>query len=262
MENIQPLKLEKVKKKVIKEYLAGESLRGLGLKYDCDKQTVRKLLIRNGINIEFRSNKKRKYPLNIDYFKFIDKPKKAYFLGLMFADGFVLKDGYSSGINLQTEDRFLLEEFSKEVFGSDNPVYDIKKNRYKPQSRLIIKSKEFQNHLINKGCVYRKSNILEPPKNLRKNLIQYFILGYFDGDGCFSSRTFSIVSTKQFCIWIGEWMKENNIIKYYSIQHKKNKTYTLKIHKKEFLRNIYKIFYADSEIYLERKRKKIKEYIQ
>lgn len=46
------------------------------------------------------------------------------------------------------------------------------------------------NDLISHGCVPNKSLILKPPK-IDNELINHFIRGYFDGDGCvsFNSKT-------------------------------------------------------------------------
>lgn len=65
------------------------------------------------------------------------------------------------------------------------------------------------NDLIKQGCVPNKSLILTFPNkyHVPKNLINHFIRGYFDGDGCITRRTrgdhsqisCSITSTEDMC---------------------------------------------------------------
>ena len=250
---------------IIIEYNKGKSLKELARNTGRSRTFIKSIILKSGGTIEYRSNGHRKFPLNHNYFEIIDSPKKSYFLGLMFADGFANKDGYISWINLVTSDRILLEEFSKEVFKSSAPVYDLKSKRSdncKFQSRLIFKSREFQKNLIKNGLVHNKSLILEPPKNIPKDLVKYFILGYFDGDGCFSNPMLSIVSTKSFCEWIADFLLENKIISKFRIVGTKNKiTHRLLIWRKADLSNFYNYFYMDNnhKIFLDRKREKIFE---
>src|SRR6185436_15958506 len=52
-----------------------------------------------------------KYSLNENYFNTVDTEDKAYFLGLFYADGYNRrKDGYC-GIQLQSDDSYILEKF-------------------------------------------------------------------------------------------------------------------------------------------------------
>lgn len=249
---------------IISRYKAGESLNSISKKLGHCAKTMKKILIKNNILIRFTDNGRRKFPLNDNYFEFINTPLKAYFLGWMYSDGFVLKDGYCSGINLQKEDRAILEKFSEETFSSTVPVYDLKKARgnAKFQSRLIFKSRKFQSFLLKQGVIHNKSLTLEPPLNIPDSLLKYFILAYFEGDGCFSGSILSIVSTKNVCKWIGDIFVSICGIKKYKLVETQNKiTYRLVIWGKEDLCKIYNYFYKDNSFYLNRKKIKIEEYM-
>lgn len=251
---------------IIAKYKSGYSIKKLGREYKLAPLTIKRYLLLNNIPIEFRSNGRRKFNLLHNYFEFIDNPKKAYLLGFLFADGYVLNDGYVSGITLARPDRIILEELSREVYGSDLPVYDIKKMQTNkiPQSRVLFKSREFQKHLIDKNLLHNKSLILTPPHNIPDNLIKYFILGYFDGDGCFSAPTLSIVSTQIFCEWIGKYLMDNEIISHYKLAIADNGvTHRLLIWRKADIASIYNYFYNDPalSLFLDRKRRKMFEYL-
>ncbi len=255
-----------IQEEINSKYKNGQSVRQLSKDYGFSRRTINKYLILNGSAIEFRDNKKRKFKLRENYFEIIDNPKKAYFLGFLFADGYILKDGYTSGITLANTDRNTLEILSQEIYGSPLAVYDIKKMQTNktPQSRLVFKSREFQKHLLDKNLVHNKSLILTPPKNIPNHLIKYFILGYFDGDGCFSKPTLSIVSTKIFCEWIGEFLLTNKVISHYRLVTTKNLiTHRILIWRRADIASIYKYFYEDNNFtqFLDRKRQKMFDYL-
>jgi hypothetical protein len=253
------------KNKINELYKSGLSIKKIGELLGHCQKTVGKVLNEMGTPREYRDNGRRKFKLNDTYFENIDTPLKAYFLGLMYADGFCLQDGYTSGINIVKDDKILLEKFAEETFGSKDVVYDIKKAKInsRHQSRLIFKSREFQKHLISQGVFHQKSLILTPPEKIPENLVKFFILGYFDGDGCFSGQTFSIVSTKSVCEWIGEHFIKNGVIEKYTLANTQNGiTHRLIIFNKRNVSGIYNYFYQNPPpICLDRKRIKMFDHL-
>jgi hypothetical protein len=132
----------------------------------------------------------RKYTLNENYFDSIDTEDKAYFLGLLNADG--CNAGLTVRIALQEQDVDILNKF-KYYINSDSPLRVreshklIKNNKEytcKQQYLLLLNSRYLCNRLSNLGCVPAKSLILKFPKeHLSDDLVKHFIRGYFDGDG-------------------------------------------------------------------------------
>ncbi len=254
------------KNEIVNKYKSGYSLKRLASEYPQCVRTIKKIILDSGNKIEFRDNGRRKHKLNEKYFEFIDSPAKAYYLGFLFADGYVLADGYVSGMTLAITDREVLEGLSREVYGSDEPVYDIKKMQTNkiPQSRIIFKSKEFQKHLLDKNLIHNKSLVLAPPLGVPENLIKYFIHGYFDGDGCFCKPNWQIVSTRPFCQWVADFLIKNNLISNYNIRAVKDKgTCRLMIHRVADVLNLFNYFYMEnpSPVFLNRKREKIFNYL-
>jgi len=128
-----------------------------------------------------------------DYFKVIDSHMKAYWLGFICADGYLVNNPSKViGIQITESDKCVLEAF-KTAIGSDMPLRHIKKRKLKvkdkiytskPCSRLHIGNKQMFDDLVNLGLTENKSKTLS---NILDNIdYQYrdaFIVGYSDGDG-------------------------------------------------------------------------------
>lgn len=139
---------------------------------------------------------KNKGMLNIkeDYFEEIDTPKKAYFLGLIYADGNISirqKKRYKNtfeyrfNLTLKKDDSYILTELAKE-FGESCKLCEEKntiKNKTYFYSSLNIYRKKTCEDLISHGVFPRKTFILTWPSDLKKELLNHFVRGYFDGDG-------------------------------------------------------------------------------
>lgn len=134
--------------------------------------------------------KVNRYTINQDYFKKINTPNKAYWLGFLYADGCILpsKKGKSGGsvleITLQESDVEILERFKMSI-SSNSPIKTkVVKNKY-GAVRLSICNTEMCKDLEKLGCTPRKSLTLKFPtdEQVPKHLLPHFIRGYFDGDG-------------------------------------------------------------------------------
>lgn len=199
----------------------------------------------------------RQYTLNDNYFDKIDSENKAYFLGLLYADG---HNNTSKGIvtiHLQVRDRQILDKFNDEL-ETNKPLLFInrQKDSYKDLYRLNIVSKHMSNRLCELGCVYKKSLILKFPtrKQVPNHLLRHFIRGYFDGDGHIGENgtSCSIVSSKNFIEKLFIKLKKNKINSY--IANCKNPlTKRLIINKKENSLKFLDYIYKKSNVYIQRK---------
>ena len=135
--------------------------------------------------------------INTQYFKEINSYNKAYLLGFIAADGAIVQNKNTNTktltITIHAKDIAVLELLKLEL----NSSLNIKDINYKSKSlqsykldvnhkRFNTSKKEIINDLESYGLTSNKSLtmpnlILNIPKNYRKA----FILGYFDGDGCF-----------------------------------------------------------------------------
>lgn len=213
------------------------------------------------------------YTLNKNYFDVIDTQEKAYFLGLLYADGCnCVVGGYRISIKLQEQDKPILDKLNV-ALGSNRPLgfreLSKKNPKWKNAYELQIGNKHLSKQLEILGCMPNKSLTLIFPteQQVPKHLINHFVRGVWDGDGSISCSnkknilSCNLVSTQQFCEKLSELLyKELSI--YSSIyQDKKSKlrnTSTRRFTIRGGHKNV-KIFldwlYKDATVYLERKYK-------
>lgn len=191
-------KIEENKRQlIIKDYKEGKSMRQIEKDYGVTRQSVAKFLEEIRVKT-IKGNHYRKYYHDFDYFETINTEEKAYWLGFMYADGYILDNSNRHGqdqfgITLSIVDENHLLKFKKSI-GATNPInYDNSKKFGKPQAKIVMTSQKTVNDLIKQGCYKKKTLILEPPKNITKELIWHFIRGFFDGDG---SLTYHKVQNK------------------------------------------------------------------
>ena len=190
------------KKKIIamavKEYVEAniydKNIARISSKYGINKKTLTKYLKES--NIEIISNG-RKTNFNRDFFDVIDTEEKAYWLGFMYADGYISSKRHQVGLNISLKDIDHLKKFNKALnyslglnvsethqFNSKEKVNTKGETLYMVST--VIDDFQLWSGLNSKGCVPNKSLILTFPSESifsNKTLIYDFIRGYFDGDG-------------------------------------------------------------------------------
>lgn len=266
---------EEIKEKIIKDYLNNKSIRQIEKDYNVDRKTTSKFLEEKGIK-SLKGNHYRKYFHDENFFENIDTEEKAYWLGFMFADGYISekRNGYGQdlfGITLAEQDKEQLEKFKKSLNAS-NPINKDDSKKYgQIQYKILLTSQKTVDDLIDKGCEKHKSLILKPPKKVPDNLLHHFIRGFFDGDGSLT-KTFTpnknykydnysyginIVSTKDMVEWLYSYFNFGSIIK----EKRRDNTYYLSIGGHDQVKNFYDIIYKDATIYLDRKYNKFQIFI-
>lgn len=255
------------KKKIVKEYLQGKSSIQISNKYNISRVAVCGLLKRRGIEIRPLSKSMRKYSLNESFFDNIDTQEKAYFLGLLYADGYNNEKRGVIALRLSEKDKDILLKFNKTI-QSNRPLQYIKTKeaRWSNVYGVHISNKHVSNALKNLGCTQKKSLTITMP-DIERGLMNHFIRGYYDGDGSMyvgkgkakNNRQITITGATIFCKQISEVLKkELNINNSFYHRNPKNKKHvTLLISGKTQVGLMQDWLYKDAgELYIKRKRKK------
>lgn len=243
--------------KYIKElYLSGSSYLKIGKQLNCDPQAVQYLLKQMGVK---RSHLSPSQQVDTTFFRQLDTEVKAYFLGLLAADGAVVNNYVN--ISLQERDRSILDEIAKHVGKNIKlRVYGGYNNgRVQNQVRLELCSKDIVQDLATYGVKPRKSLTLEPiASNIPVELRHHFVRGYFDGDGgiCHSVYrnkkrvSISFTGTKLFLEDIHDviGLPVGSLV-----QKTANGTYALVYCGKQRMYELKEYLYQDATLYLNRK---------
>lgn len=219
--------------------------------------------------------------VNHNYFKNIDCERKAYWLGLLMADGCVLNpkgNSWCISLELSTKDSYLIYEMIKDM-ESDKSMRNYKRKKSKSHknesetSVITIYSHQLVEDLGRYGIVQRKSRIDIPLPNIDKDLLRHYIRGYFDGDGsvmkskCKDQRLsrygISICGTSSFLYGMKEILDKS--IKCNATIIDMNKygvnIFNLRLSNNADLYNFYKYIYADATIYMVRKKNRLEEFM-
>ena len=208
------------------------------------------------------------------YFKNIDSEEKAYWLGFIYADGYIVYNSnsatYELGIELNAKDDYILQKFAYNL-GNVHKVEYKHNNRnfngynyFTDSCILRIYSKQICDDLISLNIIPNKTNSKVFPKC--NDYFFDFLRGFLDGDGCIyvDKRNHIMInftnSNYDFLFYINEQV--NNLLGVAGRIYKENdKKYRLVFFRQNdiviLLNNIYENL---SNSYLERKYKIFESY--
>lgn len=218
--------------------------------------------------------KPEKYYYNHDFFEDINTEEKAYWLGFIYADGYIWQTDRNSelGIELQKRDFIHLKKFNKCIKGNIEVNFRNRQQQDGLNSEgtcsIRLYSRKVVNDLIQQGVKFNKSDCIGFPILNNKELMIAFIRGFFDGDGCimrnknreclsanFTSASFNFIQDLR-----GWLYSEIGVSSYITtekprkgvIQSKKD-CYRLYINGMENCYIFCKTLYDNAKIYLDRK---------
>ena len=260
------------------EYLSGATIEELQVKYPEYAGNMNNYLRKRGVTRR-RGNISN---CNPHYFKNIDTPQKAYFLGLLMADGCITEkkrnpNNKTLRIELCIEDKYILEEFAraldstltvKESFGNGKP-YEVGGKIYynnKHECYFSLGCIELIEDLMQYGCVPRKSKILKKLPDIPEDLYKDFILGFYDGDGIASvgkSHYMGFVGTKEFLENIAKQIKKDTGLPEPNVNYNRhNDMYYLTYNTKQSQIKLWNYFYKETTYpVLVRKKDKIRKVL-
>lgn len=158
----------------------------LAKELNCSASFIKKIWQENHLTGTINST----YFSDETYFDNIDTSQKAYFLGLIAADGCIYRrDGHQGMISLSVRESDIeMIETLRQELGTTKPI-SIVQDKRRPETcmaTLQITSDKLCNRLLELGIGVRKTfdmSIKDIASSLPKHLINSFVLGYFDGDG-------------------------------------------------------------------------------
>lgn len=258
-------------KQALEEYLntpeVERSLTKLGSKYNIKRQILSERFKKWGYEIVNQQNRCR---LNEKAFDNIQSEEQFYWLGFMYADGNISKEGNRIEVRLSIKDKDHLEKFRKFL----NLSTEIRTGVCNGNGfcHLSVRNKHMWDTLNSLGCTPQKTLTLQFPNISlfkKKENILHFIRGYVDGDGCLtiylnatktSIRTeLSLIGTESFLKSVNKLFQNKGYIKNKSSEGWDNKAFDLSFSNVPS-RKIARYLYENATIYLNRKYEKFLEF--
>ena len=245
------------------------SQKDVGKVFNLTQSGVGIILRKHGVKLKKSRLNLSKLSLDVNYFEKIDTPKKAYWLGFITADGGINKN--NSKLSICTADLEILEKFKNDIQSehkiSEINNFDKRTNKIYHEYSIQVTNEIFVSNIVKWGITNNKTDICNPPQ-LTEELYPFFIAGLFDGDGSVSlvkgKLRCNLISTKEILDFIDDFLlKKIGILPCKKIKITENKD---NVYKQYWYKNGLKflefIYQGDSKIYLTRKYKKYKNYVQ
>lgn len=250
-----------------------------GIDYEsiCEKHQIAmsSLLNRIANNKWERKHRGNTYKFDEHYFDEITTFRQAYWLGFLYADGYILsarkradrpRESQSFGFAIAQKDNELLLQFKKDLC-ADNPIhyYANTSSQYTNSSnygRILLTSQHTVEKLKGLGVRENKTFFLSAPP-IDKALIPAFILGYSDGDGSIiidknNKYQWQLCGTKELLTFIQEFFGTNIKLEQ-RWPERENNNYTLHYCGNQQVPKLLDVIYKDATFCLKRKYNKYAE---
>lgn len=258
----------KIEQEVIDYYiidrLSGQKIASI---LKINPKTVFAILKRNNVKSRTLSEAAMKYTCQEDFFNVIDTEKKAYWLGVLFADGNITKKASKSGqIIFSSKDKEWVKLFLLDIGSNNSPNCEYQKLYKKYIWKAQVTSAKMYDDLNNLGCTPAKTKTIRIPA-IKNSLIHHFIRGYFDGDGTvglyknLKNNDWKILKSG-FCSGSQQFI--NDLLEIIPVKNKKIKKVKdcyITQHSLNDTLNLFKYMYKDCTVCLERKREIFINYL-
>lgn len=241
----------------------------IAVHFNKQKSSIARLLNKKGYKAKRQTDLQRKYSINENYFDVIDSEDKAYFLGLLYADGYNNVSNYEVTLCLSLCDKPILKLFLK-YLQSNHPIKTVvitQNGVVRKYCKVAIGNKNISLSLEKNGCGQAKTFKIEYPSFLESNFNSHFFRGYFDGDGSFginkkisSNMVLNITSNHIFLKQVQQILIKNtglNATKILKVTHS-DKIGVMSYGGRGNCTAIRDWMYNDAHIYLQRKFEKLK----
>lgn len=262
---------------IIENYVGKKkSINVLRKQFKLQFKDIKNILIEHNVMPRTHRDSRKKYEYNEDYFSTINTPEKAYWLGFIYADGFITKKTNGNPVfGLTLAEKEPLIKLNR-CLNSNKPIGEYKKRGYKKDGyeyKLAFCSEKLVSDLEKWGCVENKTFKLKFPSFLDENLRSHFIRGFFDGDGSvflhiikhnnneYIALGVTICGIKNFLYDLSKYINTETCI--YKDKRKITDCYSIKLLSNIRCLHFYHYIYKNAgDMYLTRKRDKFENFIK
>ena len=260
------------REQICEQYKQGKSGLQLAKENNCISNIIYRILKEDGVKSRNDREKSLKFKCNEHYFDIIDTEHKAYWLGLLAADGYIKDVGVLGfGIALKESDKYLLEELKKDIgFTGEVKTYTTNPKKSYTRTtycRLQISSPYLRHRLISLGVVSHKTTTLVFPNEdqIPPRLLRHFIRGYVDGNGSITHNgetitdkpNIKVCSTYEFLDGMQKVLGINHKLNRKKDQEERNiNSWNITIGGHKEVISVLQFLYSDCSIYLKRKQER------
>lgn len=180
--------------RLVQRYVEGTKISVLAKDTGASHDAVYSYLRRRGLSIRKDNwTANRRYTFNVHAFDAVDTPEKAYWLGMLYADGNNYEDRYSVSLGLAGGDGHHVGGFAS-LLGLEREIewHHSKRERHQPMGIIVATDMHFSQQMARLGVMSNKTFKIEFPPNdtVPVPLRSHFVRGYMDGDGsiCYEVR--------------------------------------------------------------------------
>lgn len=222
--------------------------------YYKNSSTISKILKKHNVDTRTHLYGERKYSVNEHAFDEIDTEHKAYFFGLIYADGCTtIRNQVKFGLHARDVD--ILYKFA-EFLESDYPVRLSNK-----RCEIAVTSKIMHDALTSKGIIPGRRHFYLAEPHIPLHLEHHFIRGLFDGDGCISTNhDHFVITNRRDCLeWVRKVICENTGANFNTIR-KRHGTSEVSWGGINITTKIIRYIYQDATVWMDRKYYRAQKY--
>lgn len=245
------MRQQQLKKYVIEDYLNNIPIYKIKKKYKTSQETIKKICEaekiwrKDNLSIMNKLSGINKRLCTTNPFENLTENSE-YWIGMLATDGHITRG--SKVVSLCSKDKEHVEKF-KQFLSCKNKIA---KNKHKTNGGIVyilsVTSPDICSTLISYGITPRKSFNLKLNISLTWNILR----GIVDGDGYIGKVIDIATASKSFADQIYEFYKSHNLTpKIYKYDNKN--IYTIRIDRKNDVKEVLKNLYSDAHIYLKRK---------
>ncbi len=195
------------------------------------------------------------YERNSKVFEKIDSEEKAYWLGFLYADGYVDPERGEITLGLAEQDKEHIIKFQN-FLETNVPYKDKINNQGKPYRYFRIYDRQICSDLEKQGLYRKKSLTLQPKMIMPNELLIHWSRGLFDGDGSIYPQKNGANSIRYRINLIGTEDILNFVMNLWQINKKLDRNRSVPkfvVAGKREVNKILHLLYDDATIYLDRK---------